>query len=181
MAKIKKTPLSQEDNSGIINHIYKRGLPIFMATLAKRTINDAILRDKIIIRFIQEFLCRKPYQEIQDIWRNSRGILEIRRQFINFLNRQENIPSPIIQGKTDIIIHFIDNEPIAHSIAINPEIEIRRLRNMISNEYNSEEIGLIFELMIYGFDQEAIAIKTEIPTAIIIVTMAKIKDYIRRI
>lgn len=181
MSKIPKIPNGSEDFIIQIQLIHKACTPMFLSILAKRTANSIAERKRIINLFFQKEFCRLSTIQINRIWRGGRGISTIRKKFIHFIQECTITQDRIIEGKSKIVMYISDSDTIIHTIKINPETEIRRYRNIVSNEFHSEHHGLIFELMCNGFNGEEISIKTGEPIFIIEEIKQKIISYLRGI
>lgn len=181
MKKSTKIQIQEEEKIAIIKHIHKGCFFMFHSILAKRTTGNMIERNEIIDRFFQREFCRMPAIQIKRIWKGGRGKKAIQEKFHGFLDQSTRLQIRRIEGKTRIIIHLPDAGIITHSIDINPTIEIRRYRNIISNEFHSEHFGLIFELMSNGLSREEISIKTGQPISKIENIIQKIISYLHSI
>lgn len=176
-----RIPNGRKDQIIQIQIIHRTCTPLFKSILAKRIIMEEGEQKRIIDLFFQKIFCRMTSIQIKRIWKGGRGIPAIRIMFIDFIQECNIIKNRAIEGETSISICFNEPDTITHIFKINPEIEIRRYRNIISNEFHAEHYGLIFELKCNGFNAEEIAIKTGHPISTIDDIIQKIISYLRSV
>ena len=157
---------------------YKNKVALFQSILAKRFENIPAERKKIITLFFRQEICPRSIAALERMIRHDTK--EIRIDFLKFIGHSIKDHSRTIEGQTRIIMLFSPDEPIIHTIAINPDPQIRRLKKIIAHEF-SDKYAIIFELLARGFNNREIAKKINGNTRIIGNIIFEITDYLRKI